>query len=305
MRNKNYKLGIFYGNESKTKKLADRFIGHLINDIKFCIVCDDSERRLSCSQCRKYLRCNSNNIYFYEAINDDLNGNLINTMLFKIPLVDFLLVIGIDKNLLSKFPKILRNTNIKAVIIPIENSNWISPELQLNLLSKFEKYKIQAAFPKPFCSLSKEENQYNRKGFHTTENRNYIDEFIDYFKIGVPIISFLMTDDRKTVEDAFIMQSAPCGSTYYIIQQLKSRNINRRDGETRVLIEEINRAHNLYPCYASKDKDYFLENSIFKTSSQILRNIVRCELYLAENKICEQSMKLEEILRKQRMFSQI
>ena len=81
---KNYKLGIFYGTDQDTEKLVAKFAGHLINHLEFCNACNESEMKVNCCQCRKYLRCNANNIYFYEKIGGNLNnlqGNFINILL--------------------------------------------------------------------------------------------------------------------------------------------------------------------------------------------------------------------------------
>jgi len=210
--------------------------------------------------------------------------DILNLLPDEIPPIDFLIVIGIHQNILMKLPEYLKNKGVKAVIIPIENPKWISPELQVEILFEFEKYNIQAAFPKPFCSLSKDEDQYNKTGFHITKQRNYINDFIDDFRIGVPIVSFLMSDDGRSIEDVCIIQSAPCGSTNYIVQNLRLKYFNKVSEDELSLIEVINKAHYSYPCRASIYHDYVLENSIFQISGYIIRNTIRCELYQAQCK---------------------
>ncbi len=293
---KDYKLGILYGKEPETEYLATKFIGHLINDMKFCNACQISGKKMNCTQCRKYLKSHASKIYFYIKVHgasNKIEGDQIDLLPEEIPPIDFLLVIGINTNLLEKLPEYLRDKDVKAVIIPIENPKWVSPELQVKILFEFERYNIQAAFPKPFCSLSKDEDQYNKVGFHITKQRNYIDEFIDYFRIGVPIISILMSNDGRSIEDACVIQSAPCGSTNYIIQNLKLKCFNKDHKDEFYLIEQINKAHYSYPCRASMYHDYILEDSIFQTSGYIIRNSIRCELYHAQYKR-KQSLKLEE-----------
>ena len=293
---KDYKLGIFYGKDPETEELATKFIGHLINDLKFCNACQLSENKIDCIQCRKYLRGHANKIYFYIKVGGNLNKaeeDNINLLPEEIPPIDFLIVIGINKNLLVRLPEYLKDKGVKAVIVPIENPKWVSPELQVKILFEFEKYNIQAAFPKPFCSLSKEEDQYNKTGFHITKQRNYIDDFIDDFRIGVPIVSFLMSSDGRSIEDVCIIQSAPCGSTNYIVQKMRLKCFNKVFEDDFSLIEEINKAHYSYPCRASMYHDYILEDSIFQISGYIIRNTIRCELYQAQ---CKRKfyIKLEE-----------
>ncbi|MFX1412055.1 MAG: DUF166 family protein [Promethearchaeota archaeon] len=149
-------------------------------------------------------------------------------------------------------------------------------------LEEFENYGIQAAFPKPFCSLSKELNEYNKIGYHISKNHNYIDEFIDYFKIGKPIVSFLLSKDGEYIEDTCVLQSAPCGSTFFIVQQLKSKYFkNGKSGELS-LNERISKAHHSYPCNASMDQDSILKDSILHVGGYLVRNAIRRELNLEE-----------------------
>ena len=89
----------------------------------------------------------------------------------------------------------LQDKYIKAVIIPIEYPNWILPGLQMQILRQFDKNNIQVAFPKPFCSLNKKEDEYNKINFNITKKRNYINEFIDYFQIGKPKVLFILENN--------------------------------------------------------------------------------------------------------------
>ncbi|MFX1242929.1 MAG: DUF166 family protein [Promethearchaeota archaeon] len=284
---KGYKLGVLYGKDPEIEELASKFIGHLINDLKFCNACQILNQKSNCIQCRKYLKNHASKIYFYIKVpsaSNKIDGDDFNLLSEEIPSIDFLLVIGINSFLLEKLPKYLRDKGVKAVIIPIENPKWVTPELQVKLIFEFDQYNIQAAFPKPFCSLSKEEDQYNKAGFHVTKERHYVDEFIDYFGIGVPIISILMSNDGRSIEDACVIQSAPCGSTNFIIQNLKLKCFNKEYKDDFYLMEEINKAHYSYPCMASMYYDFILEDSIFQTSGYIIRNSIRCELYHAQYK---------------------
>jgi hypothetical protein len=50
---KDHKLGIFYGKDPETEELANKFTGHLKNDLKFCSACQITENGIDCIQCRK------------------------------------------------------------------------------------------------------------------------------------------------------------------------------------------------------------------------------------------------------------
>jgi len=285
MAEKNYKLGIFYGTAPDTEMLAQKFVGHLINDEEFCKACEMYEQNVKCDKCREHVKSFANLIYFYEKVGENIPDFIEEPEKFlpkNLPKVNFLLVIGIHQDLLSGLPEYLKDKDIKAVIIPIEDPKWVPPGLQVQVLEEFEKYGIQAAFPKPFCSLNKDLDEYNKVGFHITKNHNFIEEFINYFKVGKPIVSFLLSKDGEYIEDTCVLQSAPCGSTFFIVQQLKSKYFKNGKSGVLSLNERISKAHHSYPCNASMDQDSILKDSILHVGGYLIRNAIRRELNLKE-----------------------
>jgi len=279
---KQYKLGVFYGPDPDTEMLAQKFVGNLINDDEFCKACELLEKDVKCDKCREHLPNFSNGIFFYDKLGENVPDFIEDPEEYfpkTLPEVDFVMVVGIHQDLLSGLPDYLKDKNIKAVIIPIENPKWVQPGLQVQVLEAFEDYGIQVAFPKPFCALSKELDEYNQEGFNVTKERGYILEFIDYYKIGVPIVSFLLSEDGKSIADSCVLQCAPCGSSYFVLQQLKAKYID--NGELS-LNERISKAHHSYPCNASMDQDTILKDSILHVGGYLIRNAIRRELGLAE-----------------------
>ncbi|MFX1592706.1 MAG: DUF166 domain-containing protein [Promethearchaeota archaeon] len=282
---KPYKLGVLYGIEPETEMLTQKFVGNLINNEEFCKACEVLEQNVKCDKCREYVKCFANSIYYYEKIGENVPEFIEEPEEYlpkNLPQVDFLMIVGIHQDLLSGLPHYLKDSGIKAVIVPIEDPKWVPAGLQVQVLEEFEKYGIQAAFPKPFCSLSKELNEYNKIGFHLTSKHNYIDEFIDYFKVGEPIVSFLLSKDGESIEDVCVIQSAPCGSTYYVCQQLKAKYFKNGKSGYLSLNERISKAHHAYPCNASMDQDSILKDSILHVGGYLIRNAIRRELNLEE-----------------------
>ena len=282
---KSYKLGVLYGTGTEKEMLTQKFVGNLINNDEFCKACEVLEQNVKCDKCREYVKSFAYSIYYYEKVGENVPEFIEEPEEYlpkNLPPVDFLLVVGIHQDLLSGLPDYLKDSGIKAVIVPIEDPKWVPAGLQVQVLEEFEKYGIQAAFPKPFCSLSKELNEYNKIGFHLTRKHNFINDFIDYFKIGVPIVSFLLSKDGESIEDACVIQSAPCGSTYYICQQLKSKYFKNGNSGNLSLNERISKAHHAYPCNASMDQDSILKDSILHVGGYLIRNAIRRELNLEE-----------------------
>lgn len=286
MIDKNYRIGILYGTHPDTEMLAQKFAGNLINNEEFCKACETLEQNVKCDKCREHLKSYSNSIYFYEKIGENIPDFIEDPEEFlpkNLPPVDFILVVGIHQDLLSGLPMYLKDKeSIKAVIVPIEDPKWAPAGLQVQVLEEFEKYGIQAAFPKPFCALSREFDEHNKIGFHLTKEHNFIHEFIDYYKIGVPIVSFLLSKDGESIEDCCVLQSAPCGSSYYVCQQLKSKYFKNGKSGNLSLNERISKAHHAYPCNASMDQDSILKDSILHVGGYLIRNAVRRALNLEE-----------------------
>ncbi|MHA1150449.1 MAG: DUF166 domain-containing protein [Promethearchaeota archaeon] len=285
MGQKKYTLGVFYGTEELAEKLAKRFVGHLLNDDEFCKACELLDQNVNCDKCREHLPSFASSLYFYEQMGQNMPDFVEDPSEFlpeTIPPVDYIMVVGIHQDLLSGLPDYLKDKGIKAVIVPLEDPKWVPPGLQVQVLKDFQDNGIQAAFPKPFCSLSKEFNEYNKIGFHLTESYNYIHEFIDYFKIGEPIVSFLLDKNGKAIEDVCVIQCAPCGSTFFITQQLKGKYFN--NGHEISLNERISKAHHSFPCSASMDQDSILKESPLHVGGYLVRNAIRKELGLEEHK---------------------
>jgi hypothetical protein len=286
MSKKNYTIGILYGTDPDTEMLAQKFAGNLINNEEFCKACENLEQNVKCDKCREHLKNFSNSIYFYDKVGEGIPDFVEEPEQFlpkNLPPVDFVLIVGIHQDLLSGLPYYLKEKKeIKAVIIPVEDPKWVPAGLQVQVLEEFEKYGIQAAFPKPFCALSKELNEYNKIGFHLTKEHNFIHEFIDYFKIGLPMVSFLLSKDGESIEDSCVLQSAPCGSSYYVCQQLKSKYFKNGKSGSLSLNERISKAHHAYPCNASMDQDNILKDSILHVGGYLIRNAVRRALDLEE-----------------------
>ncbi|MFX1574411.1 MAG: DUF166 domain-containing protein [Promethearchaeota archaeon] len=286
MSDKNYKIGILYGTHPDTEMLAQKFAGNLINNEEFCKACENLDQNVKCDKCREHVKSFAGSIYFYEKIGENIPDFIEEPEQFlpkNLPQVDFILVVGIHQDLLSGLPYYLKDKkSVKAVIVPIEDPKWVPAGLQVQVLEEFEKYGIQAAFPKPFCSLSRELNEYNKVGFNLTKEHNYVYEFIDYFKIGVPIVSLLLSKDGESIEDTCVLQSAPCGSSYYVCQQLKSKYFKNGKSGDLSLNERISKAHHAYPCNASMDQDSILKDSILHVGGYLIRNAIRRELNLEE-----------------------
>ena len=240
------RLYIIYGDE-----FAERVVGNLCNLSTFCQACS-----LACSYCRSTYGSFAQDIYgmdkmpenlplFIEEPEKHLPENL--------PNCDLILAIGMHPDLLSAIPTIVKRTNAKGVIVPIENRNWCLTGLKRQLEEKLEEVGIEHAFPKPFCSLEE-------------TGRPVIDGFIGRYKIGKPLVEVDVTDGM--ISEATVIRSAPCGSTWYVVQQIKKSRISQIEDTVAV-------AHHAYPYTASMDIDPEFNEPILHIAGYNIREAVK------------------------------
>jgi hypothetical protein len=237
---------IIYGDE-----FAERVVGNLCNLSTFCQACS-----LACSYCRSTYGSFAQDIYGIYKLPENLPTFIDEPEKYlpeSLPNCDLILAIGMQPDLLSAIPTIVERTKAKGVIVPIENRNWCPRGLKRQLEDKLEEAGIEHAFPKPFCSLKE-------------TGRPVIDGFIRRYKIGKPLVEVDITDGM--ISDAWVVRSAPCGSTWYVVQQIKKCRISKIEDTVAV-------AHHSYPCTASMDIDPELNEPILHVAGYNIREAVK------------------------------
>ncbi|MHA1792153.1 MAG: DUF166 domain-containing protein [Promethearchaeota archaeon] len=248
------KLYILYQDE-----FAERIAGHLINDVNFCEACGTG-----CNHCRLTYGNFPGDIIGYEEIVgdfpeiiDDPDPFLPKTMP---KVVDLLIPVGLHPDLLSGIPDFAEKHHIPAVLVPVEDKNWVPGGLEKQLSEEFDSRGIQYAFPRPFCSLEVSAND---------PSKSIIREFIDTYRVGKPIIK-LNIKNNKIISGA-VIRSQPCGAAYYIIQQLREEDIF---DPVNTLDEKISLAHHSFPCSASMETDPLLEEAPLHVGGYIARDAI-------------------------------
>ncbi len=242
---------VLYQDEEQSSAFAERFMGNIINYNKFCISCGVD----LCDECRVDYGSKAENILgMYEFPSDlpDMIEEADEYFPTGVPKVDVLVVIGIHQDLLSEIPSFMEKNGINTVIIPIENGDWCPLGLQKQLERDLDEKGFQYAFPRPFCSLT-----YNKF--------DKVNEFINYFKIGRPVIE-LKTIDGKIVKGN-VITNTPCGCAFYMVRQL----ITKADDDSETLEEKISKAHHSYPCNASMKHDPVLKEQTLHVGGYIHR----------------------------------
>ena len=187
---------------------------------------------------------------------DDANEILPN----KLPITDLVLVLGETPQVGQLIQEIVKKTNAKSVICPIDNNSLMSPGMKNQLIKEFKALGVVYAFPKPFCSLIE-------------SGDIIIDRFTKRF--GKPYIKIKCSN---VIESIDIVRGAPCGSTYHMAKECIG--IKVEDSKEKCALS----VHH-YPCLASMDMDPELNDTIMHKSGFIIMDEVERAIieYLKRN----------------------
>jgi len=223
-----------------SKDFMERVIRNLINDPCFCQSCG-----LYCESCKYNVYSFVRNVRAAIQLPDPTElpafiDNPEEYMPRRLPKADICLASGLHKDLLLELPQHIKNAGIKALIAPVEDWQEVPMGIRKQLEEKCRELGIEAAFPKPFCSLEPEKNKPS------------IASFIEETNVGRPLleISTMKIGKDEVIEYAAVRRSAPCGSTWYIARKLAGVS-TKKD----VLYDAIAKAHHSYPCTATMVTD--------------------------------------------------
>lgn len=127
---------------------------------------------------------------------------------------DGLVVINVHEELLLAVPELAATAGCRALIVPREDPDWVTPWAIDNVRSKCAALGIDVAFPKPFCSLTPD------------AAGPAVREFIDHFGIGRPEVRFIVKNG--VVEHVDVVRSAPCGDTHFVALNLAGKRLDDR-----------------------------------------------------------------------------
>ncbi len=177
----------------------------------------------------------------YPIIIDDPRDFLPVTM----DAADLILALGEAPGVAELIPDVCKMTGARAVIAPIDRSEWLPKGLANQLRGWLKGMDVASVFPKPFCSLT--ENTYNLRGERVEYDNAAIAEFARVF--GKPRFGLQMQDG--SVSKVEIERASPCGCSIFVANGLMNVDVNDAEFQAGML-------HHHYPCWASMgiDPDY-------------------------------------------------
>lgn len=166
----------------------------------------------------------------------------------ELPECDLILSLGLKGDINMILPEIALKTGAKSIIVEIHDPTQVPIGLQNEI--EAASNGINIVFAKPFCSLK-------------PVGDKVIDEFTKYF--GKPQIEI---EGEKFIKNINVIRGAPCGSTWYIADELIGFCLE--DAE----LESGNKLHN-YPCVASMATDNILGDTILHIAGYQIKEAVK------------------------------
>ncbi|WP_457614408.1 DUF166 domain-containing protein [Methanopyrus sp.] len=163
----------------------------------------------------------------------------------ELPPVDVLVAIKLHPDLLVALPEVYE---VKALVVPIEEPGWIDPWTERKLREVCDENRVELTVARPGCDL--------KPVGPVTE------AFCRAGMIGRPKLSLKVEDD--VVTDSHVLQSAPCGCTWFVAKRLVG--VSADPDEVKSMVSE---AHHSYPCTASMEVDKRVGDTLLHVAGRL------------------------------------
>ena len=181
-----------------------------------------------------------------------------------LPSADLILSLGENPGIAELIPEVARLTGARAVIAPVDRSEWLPKGLARQLKKWLQDIGVPVVFPKPLCSLT--ETHYN-VGRHRVEYSNeLIAEFAHHF--GRPRFAITVDTSSKAIIGASVVRDAVCGCARYVAAGLVGVQVNEAEFQAGML-------HHHYPCLAAMGIDDDFADTLMHVSGNITKEEVK------------------------------
>lgn len=170
-----------------------------------------------------------------------------------IPKADLVVSLGEEPGVAEILPEVVKASGARAVIVSVDNRAWVPPGLGKQLERTFARLGVASVFPVPFCALKESDS-----------DDPLIKEFARFF--GFPEVELEVEGER--IIGGRTVRSAPCGSTYFVVENLKGERI--QDAEERAGI-----LHHNYPCLATMNIDWQFQDTLMHRAGYFVKQAVK------------------------------
>ncbi len=193
-----------------------------------------------------------------------------------LPQVDLIIFLSESQNAPQLIPDLIPLTGAKGVIVPIENSSWMSLGLKGQVKEELDRMGVGSVFPKNFCTLTDKTFGYGDRA--ETYECEIISQFAQHF--GSPEFRIHVNPETNIIEDIEVVRCSPCGSTFHGVEKTIGTHVDEALPKAGLICMQ-------FPCLASmtmEQIDKGLYNTLMHLSGQIFneRMLPHLEPYLSE-----------------------
>ncbi len=200
---------------------------------------------------------------FYPPIIDYPEDHLPESLPGEAEGVDLILAFGEHKGVAELLPEIVRRTDGRAVIAPVDREEWLPRGLARQLRRWLRELNVTCVTPKPLCTLT--ETDYNVKRHRVTYEDPLIAAFARHF--GRPHFEITVDVETRDIVDITVTRDAVCGCARYVARQLPGVPADDAEQLAGLL-------HHHYPCLASMGVDVDFDDTIMHVSGNIMKKAV-------------------------------
>lgn len=181
-----------------------------------------------------------------------------------LPPADLILSFAEHKGVAELIPDIAKVTGAKAVVVSVDNENYLPRGLARQLRGWLEKIDVACATPKPLCSLTETDYWVTRRQ-KLEHHSPLIAEFARYF--GKPEFSIVVDSKTRLITSVTVKRDAVCGCARFVAEKLVGVSVDEAEFTAGM-------AHHHYPCLASMGKDIDFGDTLMHVSGNIMRDNV-------------------------------
>lgn len=202
-----------------------------------------------------------------------------------LPTADLILSFAEHKGVAELLPEIAQMTKAKAVLVAVDNENWLPRGLARQLQGWLERIGVALAAPKPLCSLTESDYKITRRQRISYDNPQ-IAEFARYF--GQPDLDITVDPETRQIRSAQVKRDAVCGCARYVAQEILGISADEVEEKAGLL-------HHHFPCLASMTKLVdFNHDTLMHESGNLLKDNIGGQVkpykqtrYVTPGKRCE------------------
>ncbi|MFO8102350.1 MAG: DUF166 family protein [Dehalococcoidia bacterium] len=183
-----------------------------------------------------------------------------------LPSSDLIVFLSETEQAPQLIPDVVDMTGAKAVIVPVDNSQWVPEGLKNQLKKELTARGIVSVWPKTFCTLT--ENSYGYRHATQPYKDPTIAEFARYF--GKPELSITINPETRLIENVEVIRGAPCGSTHHVAAGLIGVHADEAELKAGLLCHH-------YPCQASMQKEQ-IDKALYDTLMHLSGYLIKEEV---------------------------